>query len=97
MRTHVERLTKLYANNEQSSDYLDTNGLVTVPSEANVRRCLGVGPPDTRAAERKWRDRNWGIGGHKYSRGRDENRAFRVNDFNLAHALDDGTGVKPPV
>lgn len=86
METNVEKLTKLYADLSDSS---------FMPSTFAVKDCLGR---SSRAIDNKssntgflwatWDGRNGQIGSHLYSRIRDENRAIRRNDFNLAHALD---------
>ncbi len=90
-KTRVEKLMKLYADNEQSPDYLDGR-FATVPSSVSVRFCLGVKLSATGATVKKWTNRNFEIGDHLYTRSRDENRAFRANDFTLARALDAQTG-----
>ena len=80
MKTHVEKLMELYADLEPGVLLRGTS----------VLDCMGVGdvPHGERGTLRTWNDRQWDIIKHLYSRHRDECRAHRVNDFDLARALD---------
>lgn len=75
----TQKLATLYANLSDAS---------FLPSTFAIRDCLGSENDDNRAFWTTWGSRNEQIAFHAYSRVRDENRAIRQNDFNLARALD---------
>ena len=99
MKTHVERLTAAYEEKRQHMrDAKTTNVDGLTLWGAKLRNALGITRDHALfALNGSWDTRDYAISGTKYSRNRDKYRAYRRNDFALARALDDGTGVKTPV